>query len=156
LGYTLVVLLDKGKVIELDNANKPRLELEGLEFPLDVQLLPGDHVLAAEHNGNRVTERDKKGEVVWEKKVDSPRAAQRLPSGNTFVGTRTQLLEFDKDGKEVFSYSSPRGEQFMKAMKLRNGDYAFVSQLNTTRFVRLSPEGKELVSFNVDVRTSGG
>jgi hypothetical protein len=156
LGYTLVVLLDKGKVMELDKDNKPRLELEGFDFPLDVQLLPGDHVLVAEHNGGRVTERDKKGAIVWEKKVDGPLAAQRLPTGNTFVCSRTQLLEFDKAGKEVFSYSSPRGEQFMKAMKLRNGDYAFVAQLGATRFVRLSPEGKELATFNVDVRTSGG
>src|SRR5262249_6311297 len=59
-------------------------------------------------------------------------------------------------GKEVFSYANPGGDQFMRATKLRNGDYAFVSQLNATRFVRLSPEGKELASFNVDVRTSGG
>jgi hypothetical protein len=156
LGFTLVVLLDKGKVIDLDNANKPRLEFDGLEFPLDVQLLPGDHLLAAEHNGGRVTERDKKGDVVWQKKVDSPLVAQRLPNGNTFICTRTQMLEFDKDGKEVFTYTSPRGEQFMKAMKLRNGDYAFVAQLGTTRFVRMTPEGKELATFGVDVRTSGG
>jgi HEAT repeat protein len=156
LGYTLVVLLDKGKVIDLDNKNKPRFEIENLEFPLDVQLLPEDHVLVAEHNGGRVTERDKKGEVVWEKKVDSPLVAQRLPNGNTFVCTRTQLLELDKSGKEVFNYSSPRGEQFMKAMKLRNGDYAYIGQFGGSRFVRMTPEGKEIVNFTVDVRTSGG
>ena len=157
LGCTLVVLLDKGKIIDLDNANKPRFEIDNLDFPLDAQLLPDDHVLLAEHNGGRVTERDKKGEVVWEKKVDMPLVAQRLPNGNTFICTRTQLLEFDKAGKEVFNYSSPRGEQFMKAMKLRNGDYAFIAQLGVTRFVRLTPEGKEITTFPVEVHfTSGG
>ena len=156
LGNTLVILLDKGKVIDLDNANKPRFEIGDLELPLDVQMLPDDHILVAEHNAGRVTERNKKGEIVWEKKADAPLVAQRLPNGNTFVCTRAQLLEFDKNGKEVYSYSSPRGEQFMKAMKLRNGDYAFVSQLGNTRFVRMTPEGKELASFGVDVRTSGG
>ena len=55
LGYTLVVLIDKGKVIDLDNANKPRFEIGDLELPLDIQLLPDDHVLVAEHIGNRVT-----------------------------------------------------------------------------------------------------
>lgn len=156
LGYTLIVLLDKGKVIDLDNMNKPRFEIGDLEFPLDVQFLPEDHVLVAEYNGNRVTERNKKGEIVWEKKVDAPLVAQRLPNGHTFICTRTHLFEFDKDGKEVYSYTSPRGEQFMKATKLRNGDYAFVAQQGTTRFVRMTPEGKELASFGVDVRTSGG
>ncbi len=157
LGYTLVVLLDKGKVMDLDNANKPRFEIGELELPLDVQLLPEDHVLVAEHDGNRVTERTKTGKIVWEKKVDAPLVAQRLPNGNTFICTRAQLLEFDKDGKEVYSYSSPRGEQFMKAMKLRNGDYAYIAQLGAPRFVRMSPAGnKEVVTFNVDVRTSGG
>lgn len=155
-GNTLVVLLDKNKVVDLDAKNKPRLEIGDLEFPLDVQLLPGDHFLFAEHNGGRVTERDKKGEIVWEKKVDSPLAAQRLPNGNTFVCTRMQLLEFDKTGKEVFSYASPQGEQFMKAQKLRNGDYAYIGQLGNARFVRLTPQGREIVKFNVDVRTSGG
>src|SRR5262249_9794254 len=117
LGFTLVVLLDKGKVIDLDSTNKPRFELAGLDFPLDVQLLDDDRGLVAEHDGNRVSERSKKGEVVWEKKVDSPLAAQRLPGGNTFICSRTHLLEFDKDGKEVFSYANPGGDQFMRATK---------------------------------------
>jgi HEAT repeats/PQQ-like domain len=156
LGNTLVVLLDKGKVVDLDKNNKPRFEVENLDFPLDAQLLPEDHILVAEHNGGRVTERDKKGEIVWEKKVDGPLVAQRLPDGNTFICTRTQLLEYDKDGKSVYTYNSPRGEQFMKAMKLRNGDYAFIGQLGVTRFVRMTPQGKEIASFPVDVRTSGG
>lgn len=155
-GNTLIVLLDKGKVIDLDNRNKPRFEIDNLDFPLDVQLLPDDHVLVAEHSGGRVTERDKKGEIVWEKKIDNPLVAQRLPNGNTFVCTHTQLLEFDKAGKQVYSYASPRGEQFMKAMKLPNGDYAFIAQLGVTRFVRMTPQNKEIASFGVDVRTSGG
>ena len=29
----------------------------------------------------------------------------------------------------MYGYSSPHGEQFMKAMKLRNGDYAYIAQL---------------------------
>jgi hypothetical protein len=66
LGYTLVVLLDLGVVMELDAANHPRFQLDKLEFPLDAQMLPGDHVLVAEHNANRVTERTSANQVVWE------------------------------------------------------------------------------------------
>ena len=87
-GYTLVILLDQGRVLELDSANHPRLEVGQLNFPLDAQLLPGDHILAAEHNGNRVTERNAKGAIVWEQPVDLPLAAQRLANGNTFIATQ--------------------------------------------------------------------
>jgi hypothetical protein len=55
LGYTLLVLLDKGKVIELDEHDKPRFQVDGLKLPLDAQMLPGDRVLVAEHDADRVT-----------------------------------------------------------------------------------------------------
>jgi hypothetical protein len=160
LGFTLVVLLDLQQVMDLDAANRPRWQIENLALPLDVQLLPGEQrVLIAEHDGNRVTERDLKGEVKWEHKIEAPLVAQRLPNGNTFIATRTSLLELDRDGKEVFTYTRPDGAHFMKATKLRNGDIACVTQLGVARYVRLTPKGKEfeeVKSFGVDVRTSGG
>ena len=63
--HTVVVLLDKGAVMELDRDNKPLWRIEGVQFPLDVQALPGDRVLLAEQAANKVTERDHKGKVVW-------------------------------------------------------------------------------------------
>jgi hypothetical protein len=156
LGYTFIVLLDQNKVVDLDAANRPRWSLEGLTFPLDAQLLPGERVLAAEHNANRVTERNKKGEVLWQKDIDNPLVAQRLPNGNTFIATKTLLTEITKEGKEVFTYTRPDGALFMRAQKLRNGDIAAVTQLGVTRFIRLNAELKEIKSFGVDVRTSGG
>jgi HEAT repeat protein len=155
-GYTLVILLDQGRVLELDSANHTRLQIAQLEFPLDAQLLPGDHVLVAEHNGNRVTERNAKNEVVWERRIEGPLAAQRLSNGDTFIATRTQLLELKPNGDEAFSLERPNGEIIMKAQKLRNGNVAMISQLGVTRFVELDPKGKEIRSFNVDLRYSGG
>jgi hypothetical protein len=159
-GYTLVVLLDKGEVIDLDENNKERWKVSGLEFPLDAQLLPGDErILVAEHNADRVTERDRTGKVVWKKEVSGPLAAQRLPSGNTFIATRNSLIEVDRTGAEVLSYARPDGASFMKAQKLRNGDIACVVLLGGARYVRLRPDGDklhEVKSFGVDLRTSGG
>lgn len=154
LGYTLVVLLDQGVVIDLDENNKPRWQIEGLDFPLDVQLLPREHILVAEQNGGRVTERNRKGAIVWEKKIDTPLMAQRLPNGNTFIATRNQLLEVDPAGKEIYSYVFPNGDSIMRALKLRNGDVACVTAAQ--QFVRLDPKGKELKRFPVSVNTSGG
>jgi hypothetical protein len=158
LGYTVVVLLDLGLIEEVDASKQPRWQFTGLEAPLDVQLLPGDRLLVAEHGGNRVTERNHKGEVLWEVKVAEPLVAQRLPNGNTFVATRTQFLEYNRAGKQVASHRLPDGEMLMRAQKLRNGEIACVTTdaLNTRRFVRLSPTGKELGGFAVNVQTFGG
>jgi len=157
MGYTIVVLLDAGRVIELGRDRKPRWQIEGLGFPLDVQMLPSDRLLIAEQSSNRVTERDHKGQILWEKKVEAPIMAQRLPNGNTLVATQLQIVETDRAVKEVFTHNSANGEFIMRVQKLRNGDLAYVlSDGNQSRFVRLSPAGKELQTFPVQVRTSGG
>jgi HEAT repeat protein len=159
LGCTLVVLLDVGRVMDLDATNRPRWQVDSLQFPLDAQLLPGERVLVAEYNDGRrgrVTERNRKGEVVWKKDVAGPLAAQRLADGHTFIATQRQVIEVDRDGKEVFTYSRPGGETIMKAVKLANGDIGLITQLGVTRYVRLDRTGKELKSFGVDLRTSGG
>jgi HEAT repeat protein len=154
LGYTLVVLLNQGRILELGPDGKPRLQIDGLAFPLDAQWLPGDRILTAEYGSNRVTERDCRGEIRWQKLVESPLVAQRLPNGHTFIASRVLLLELDRDGKEVFSLPAPNGQPIMKALKLPNGDIACVTV--GQRFYRLDTAGKELSSFTVSLQTSGG
>lgn len=155
-GHTLVVLLDENIVQELDENNKVRWQLKDVEFPLDVQLLSGDRVLLAENQGNRVTERNLKGEVLWEKKILGPLVAQRLPNGNTFIANREGVVEVNRDGEEVYSYTRPAGELIMRAAKLPNGDIALVTQLGVSRYVRLDASRKERKSFGVNVQTFGG
>jgi hypothetical protein len=162
LGFTLIVLLDRNTVADLDRSNRIRWKIDNLAMPLDAQLLPGEErVLIAEHQGNLVSERNLKGEIVWKKIVLGPMTAQRLSNGNTFITTRNQLLEVDKDGKEVSRYSRPDGGDFMRATKLRNGDIGCIVSLGgvAARYVRLTPSDKdykEVKSWGVQVRTSGG
>jgi hypothetical protein len=153
-GYTLLVMLDAGLIVEVDADNKPRFRVEGLEFPLDAQMLPGDRVLVAEANGNRVTERTRKGEIVWEKRVQMPLMAQRLPNGNTFIATQSQYLEVDPGGREVINRQLPSGEFIMKAQMLEDGEIACIT--SSSRFVRLDTTGREVQSMPVNVQTSGG
>jgi hypothetical protein len=167
-GHTLVVLLDDNEIVDLDQANRPRWRITGLQKPLDVQLLPGEErVLIAEHGEppaipGRVTERDTKGVIKWEKRIDGPLMAQRLPNGNTFIMTSMELVEVDHEGKVLFTYTRPDGFQFMKGQKLRNGDVMCVLTLGLpARCVRLTPDGSGSFKdatrgFPVDVRTSGG
>src|SRR5262249_44845831 len=115
LGHIIVVLLDMGRVMELDREDKVRWKLENLLFPLDVQYLPGDRVLVAEYHGQRVTERELNGTVRWSRAVNGPLVAQRLANGNTFIATNGQLLEVNREGNEVFTFSFADGQQIMKA-----------------------------------------
>jgi HEAT repeat protein len=156
IGNTMVILLDSGIVQEMDAKGKMLWQLKDIQFPLDAQLLPGgERVLLAEHGANKVTERTvKDGKVVWEKDLnDGPLAAQRLPNGNTFVAMASGIVELDKEGKEVYSYRRPV-ETIRKAMKLPNGDIAMIT--SSQRYVRISPDQKELRNFEADVRTNGG
>lgn len=158
LGDTLIVLLDRGTVQYLDGANQPRFVIDRLDFPLDAQILPDERVLVSEHGGGRVTERNKKNEIVWEKKIDQPLVAQRLASGNTFIATASSLSEVDKTGKDVWTYIPPGGERIMRAQVLKSGEIALIIQQNVgvTRFQLLDKNRKEIRGFGVDIRTSGG
>jgi hypothetical protein len=155
LGHSMVVLLDENKVQEMDAQGKLLWQIKDAQFPLDAQSLPNDRVLIAEHGANKVTERDFAGKVLFEKDLgEGPLVAQRLPNGNTFIATAAQLLEVDKDGKEVMSYKRPL-ETIRKALKMRNGDVCLVT--SSQRFVRLSRDmSQQLQSFEADIRTNGG
>jgi HEAT repeat protein len=156
LGYTIVVLLDVGRVMELGANNVPRWQVDNLIFPLDVQYLPGDRLLIAEYHARRVTERNLKGEVLWEKEILGPLVAQRLPSGNTFIATDNRVFEVDRADKEVFAFSMADGERIMKAVKLPNGEIACLT--DASRVVRFDTTGKELFSYEVSLgmRLFGG
>lgn len=158
LGYTLVIVLEQqgespGKVLELGTDGKPRWQITGLQFPLDAQMLPDERVLITENTGGRVTERDTKGKILWEKKIDGPIMAQRLPNGHTFIATNGQLLEVDRSGKQVFSQQR-QGNDVMKALKLRNGEIALAS--SGGEFIRLDEAGNQLQSFPAHVDIWGG
>jgi HEAT repeat protein len=149
LGYTDIVLLDVGRVLELDRNDTVRWQIDNLMFPLDLQVLDKDRVLIAEYHGNRVTERNFKGEILWQRAFDGPQMAQRLANGNTFIGGKYLLLEVDPQGKQAFSYNVQGNEGIMKCMKLANGE--IVCLLDDGRVVRLDGQGKELRSFRIDL-----
>lgn len=147
LGYTLIVLLEAGQIMELGNNNEVRWQLNNLNFPLDVQLLPGDRVLIAEYHGGKVTERDMQGNIQWQYPIFGPLAAQRLDNGNTFIVTDEELVEVDKNKNKVFTHFFGKGERVMKGTKLSDG--RIVCLTNGQRILVLDEKGKELKNFNV-------
>ncbi|MBI3408862.1 MAG: PQQ-binding-like beta-propeller repeat protein [Planctomycetes bacterium] len=150
-GYTIVVLLEIGRIMELGPQNQVRWQIDNLIFPLDIQYLPEGRILIAEYHAGRVTERTIKGEILWQKRFTNAQVAQRLQSGNTFMCSDTRLLEIDMNGTEVFGFTMPNGERIMKAMKLPSGEIACLT--DAARIVRFDTTGKELHSFPVPIGT---
>jgi HEAT repeat protein len=154
LGLTVICEFDStptgsGQAWEFGRDFKPRWKIQGLQGPMDAHVLPGNKVLIAEYYGNRVTERDLKGTVVWEQKVATyPIACQRLANGNTFVATYNNLIEVTHDHKEVYNHNRAGDGQIYSAQKLRNGHIVYITHVG--KVVEFDPrKGKEVFSFNV-------
>jgi hypothetical protein len=148
LGYTLIIdqydnVKRSGKVCEVDSTGKVRWSIDGLQGPVDGQVLPGDKVLIAEQNNQRVTERDLKNKILWERQAPNILSAQRLPNGNTFIAMRNQIVEVDRAGKEVFNQQHPNHD-VMAAQKMRDGTIALIS--NNWQYTRVDTSGKQLKS----------
>ncbi len=117
-------------------------------------MLPGERVLIAEYNGRRVTERNHKGEILWQKALNTwPINAQRLPDGRTFIAARNLLLEVDRTGREVLSIARPASD-VMNAWKTRAGQFVVVT--NQGVCLRLDRTGKEVKQFRLQGVASFG
>jgi HEAT repeat protein len=153
LGYTLLVEAWSrtgrgGRVLEVDAAGKKRWEITGLQYPMDARVVGHDRVLIAEYQSSMVTERDFKGSIVWQKSIELPVGAQRLPNGNTVITTRNRVVEVDREGKENVLFTNMNHE-ICVAQKLRNGQLQVI--FSTGRYVRLDSKGKELKSVPISI-----
>jgi len=116
-------------------------------YPMDAQVVGKDHVLIVEYHGSKLTERDFKGNIIWQKQVNNPCGVQRLPNGNTLIVTRTEMLEIDRNQKEIFHYNNRLDGEIAHAQKLRNGQYGVITASGS--YVRLDRTGKELRNIRV-------
>ena len=119
-----------GQVWEAPRNGPPRFKVtNNLVGPMDAQVLANGRILVAENGANRVTERDRAGNIKWEHTTPggNPICCQRLPNGNTFIAMYNQLLEVRPDKSEVYRYSP--GPQFyiFGARKTRTGTVACIT-----------------------------
>jgi len=142
-----------GSVSEVDRAGKVRWKIGNLSHPQDAQILPGQRVLVAEQTANKVTERDLTGKVIWEKQAFAPFYVRRLRNGNTFIGSRNQLIEVDSRGTQVFQHQRV-GDQILAVQRLRDGQVAYVTYQG--HYVRLDQAGKEVKSFRIPYNPTMG
>ena len=154
LDRTLIVFLDAGEIAMLGSDDKDLWRFDKVDFPLDAEPLPGNRVLLAENQGNRVTIRSRTGKVLWEYPVTSPIAAQALPGGRIFIATRTDLFVVDRQGNRIRDWNRPAGEVYMRATALPDGGLGVVTLRQ--KFMRLNAAGEVLDTFPVLVSTTGG
>jgi hypothetical protein len=159
LGLTVVAILDgaqagpdgTGRVSECASDGKPRWQLDSLGA-IDARPVAGNRVLVAEHGRRRVTERDHAGTIVWEQTLTrDPVSVQRLPNGNTFIGTYEEALEVTPDHTVVFRHRVANCMLY-NAVKQRDGHVLLVQSNNT--IVELDSKGTEILRVPV-MNTSG-
>ncbi len=149
-GYTLLVQPQSNSVVELDPDGKQRWALTGLEMPLDAVVLANHHVLVAEQN--RVTERDLRGKVVWQKEVPRPFSVQRLRNGNTFIACNNLIVEINRAGKEILRVALPGGP--VAARRLPDGRIVAFDYRNVIH--QLDKVGRKVESVHPNIGGGAG
>jgi HEAT repeat protein len=148
LHLTVLPEMHANKVWECGSDGKERWRLTDLRTPIDAHALPTGRVLVAEMDGDRVTERDRKGKIHWQFAIKRPVACQRLPNGNTYIGTNHKVMVVTPGGKEVFAYSPEADFYIHSSHRMPNGHVVLLSMTGLVREVNAA--GKVVRSFQMD------
>jgi HEAT repeat protein len=151
----LIADLDEGRLLAFDFSWRPCWRIEDLAGPVHCEPLPSGRFLLAENHGQRVTERDRRGRIVWQHTTRGyPVSCWRAEDGNTFIATNEELLEVTPEGKEVWSHKRPEGIWY--ARPVRHGRIALLTAgkrqeggLDKSCMVTISRSGEELQRFEV-------
>ena len=150
LGYTLLIEMDirgiGGRIRELGPDGKNRWEITNVQFPTDCIVLPGNRVIVAEQNNNRVSERDtsKNGQEVWGATFNQPVGLQKLPNGNLIVVGRNQIVEWDRNRKAVTTITRNQYD-IVAGAKMRNGEFVAYNQQG--QLITYDKDGKQLATM---------
>jgi HEAT repeat protein len=152
-GHLLIVeQFDAGRqgsrVLDVDASGRIAWQIEGLQLPTDAQPVGNDRVLVVEQNGMRISERDFKGAILWQRQLPNmqPIACQALANGNVFIVCRNRLVELERNGREVFAYNRP-SHDIQAARRFRDGQVGLIT--NAGLYIRLDGMGQEMKSFHV-------
>ena len=142
-----------GRVFLITPSGKTLWEIANLSNPTDALLLPNNKILITEQGANRITERDTKGNISWEKSATNPFLSQRLSNGNIFIASRNKIVEVGRNGAEIFSFSYPN-ETILAACKTRTNEYALLSYNGV--FLKLDSKGNEVSKSRIPFPTNFG
>ena len=133
MGFTLIMEMDQfqggavGRIVEVGPDGKQRWDMKNLAYPVDALVIPGNRVIVAELNTNRVTEREiATGKEIWGQTIFQPINLQRLSNGHIVAVGRNQIIELDRNHKLVATINRPAGD-IVAGTKLRNGNFLAVT-----------------------------
>jgi PQQ-like domain len=140
----------QGRVVALGGDGKERWKVAGLNWPMDAVPLAGKKVLIAEHNRNRIVEKEIDGKEIWSEVINQPVNVGRLPNGVTWAVGRNQIIEWergDKPGKKhVFDFL--RNEyDIVAGARLKSGEYVVLTQ--NQQLLKVDRKGAITKSHNV-------
>jgi hypothetical protein len=142
-----------GRVFLINPSGKTLWEIANLSNPTDALLLPNNKILITEQGANRITERDTKGNISWEKSATNPFLSQRLSNGNIFIASRNKIVEVSRNGTEIFSFSYPN-QTILAACKTRTNEYALLCYNGV--FLKLDSKGNEVSKSRIPFPTNFG
>ena len=131
----------RSRVLEVDRHGKVRWQFTA-HYPVDVHVLAHNRVLLTEMEARRITERDFKGNILWQVDSPEPFCIQRLPGGNTFVVARSRMMELDPNGKTVLDRPI---KDIVAARKLPDGQIVYLT--GTGKCIRLDASGNTVKTF---------
>lgn len=146
LGLWLGIEYNTNSVWECGRDGKRRWTISA-EGPMDAQVLPGNRVLIAEQSAKRVTERDLKGNMLWEYVTNEDTInCQRLPNGNTWIGTRNNVMEIRPNKSIVYKHQLS-GQYMHGVRRLTNGNSIGITSGGV--IYEMNPAGKLLRTITV-------
>jgi PQQ-like domain len=156
-GFTDIIEMDyrgygQGRIVSLGPDLKEKWRINGINNPTDVKVLPTGKIWVVESNMNQVTERNLEGTVLSRRNAfQQPLNIDFLPDGGMVVICRNQILEWDKDGKQVWAYQRPNYD-IMTGRRLPNGETIFVTNAYQNpgaqpiqNVFRIDSKGKDVV-----------
>ncbi|HEY3787922.1 MAG TPA: PQQ-binding-like beta-propeller repeat protein [Urbifossiella sp.] len=146
-GFTDMVEADQrgfgmGRVVCFGPDMKEKWQIAGLRSATDARVLPDGKILMVE-NYNQVNDRDITGAVLKHRNFNQPLSAQPLPNGGMLIVCRQSLLEYDQDGKQIWIYQRPNGQDILAGKRLPGGDTIFLTMAQQgENCFRLDAKGK--------------
>ena len=140
----------QGRVVALGGDGKERWKVTGVNWPMDAVPLPGKKVLIAEHNRNRIVEREVDGKEIWSENINQPLQVGRLPNGVTWAVGRNQIIEWERgdkpNKKHLFDFNRPDYD-IVAGARLKSGEYVLLSQ--NQQLFKVDRKGNVVKSHNV-------
>ncbi len=154
-GFTDIIEMDyrgygQGRIVCLGPDLKEKWRITGVNNPTDVKVAPNGRIWVVESNNNQITERNTAGTVLNRRNAfQQPLNIDLLPDGGMLVVCRNQVMEWDKEGKQVWAYPRPNYD-IMTGHRLPNGETLFVTNVYqnpnaqpSKNAIRIDAKGKE-------------